>query len=87
MEVMTGIFGNVFPEILVPAKASRRLANLVPELGLTLNMTCGRRASLGVGRRGRSPALEGRQVGVSVLDPNGTPTENGFKDALMGASC
>jgi hypothetical protein len=50
-------------------------------------MTCGRRASLGVGRRGRSPALEGRQVGVSVLDPNGTPTENGFKDALMGASC
>jgi hypothetical protein len=52
-------------------------------------MTCGRRASLGKAA-GSQSCPEGRQAGVSVLDPNGNAavTENGFrKDALMGASC
>ena len=66
------------------------MANQFLNLGLTLNMTA---AVAPVSAWGGGVAVlpwKGAQVSVSVLDPNGTPTENGFKDAfdegiLLGA--
>jgi porin len=53
-------------------------------LGLTLNMTA---AVAPVSAWGGGVAIlpwKGAKVSVSVLDPNGMPTENGFEDAFDG---